>query len=267
MVELAVALLRAQQRGIRGNFIEFLSQLNCLLIDDVHLCEAKGQLQVDLLEVINNHLKQSESVLVVSADVLPGKLRLSEPGLGAVMENGITEELGPPDEFERIQMLMAFAKDEDIPSPVVEYIAENCVQDIRELKAAIIHLLNTSRSMHKTIDLDLAKDVLSLNTKKIPQAIHEEEIRSDASQDMKISYGSRRGNNHHSQLLKEMIKSAENNAEHTLAQQIAISQMIAKLSQAKSPENRPIVAELQLALQSVRDGDLTTASELIQGKG
>jgi chromosomal replication initiation ATPase DnaA len=183
------------------------------------------------------------------------------------MEDGIVTELKPPDKIEIIQMLQWFAKDEDIPSPVMEYIAENYAQDIREFKAATIHLLNTSRSMHKTIDLDLARDVLPLTEKKIPRATNEEEIRGDEPQDMKISHGSRRGNNHYPQLLKEMIKSAENNDEHALAQQIAISQMITRLSHTKSPESRPIIAELQLALQSVRDGDLTTAFELVQGKG
>jgi chromosomal replication initiation ATPase DnaA len=241
--------------------------LNCLLIDDIHLCEAKEQIQVDLLELISNHLKQPVSLLVVSADVAPDELKLSKSELRAVFENGIVTKLGPPDKLERIRMLTAFAIDKDIPSPVMEYIAENYAQDMRELKAAIVHLLNISKNTHKTIDLDLARNVLPMTKKEIPSTTNEEELHSDEQQDIKITHGSHHGKNHYPQLLKEMIKSAENNDEHALAQQIAISQMITRLSHAKSPESRPIIAELQLALQSVRDGDLATAFELVQGKG
>jgi len=69
------------------------------------------------------------------------------------------------------------------------------------------------------------------------------------------------------QVLKEMIRSAQNKAEHILTNEIALSQMIRALSGENSSANRPSIAKLRLALQAIREGDLETASELIQRRG
>ncbi len=73
------------------------------------------------------------------------------------------------------------------------------------------------------------------------------------------------GTSRSAQLLKDMIQSAQNSAEYGLANQIALSQMIRALNSDRDADKRPLEARLKLALQAVRERDMATASELIQG--
>ena len=262
MLDLAVALMRASRRAIRSDFMDFLSQIDILLIDDVQFCEANNQIQTDLLEVIEKQLKHAEHRLIFSCDVKPSELQLSEARLKSAMEKIMIGELKPPDRAERAQMVLRFAGGINLPTEVRNYIAENVTENIRELKAAVIQLITVARGMNKEMCLELTKDIVSPAKKCVSQ---EPETISDELKDM-ADEGTR-GTNHYPQLLKEMIRSAENNAENALAHQIALSQMIKRLSSDESVTNRPLIAELQLALQAIREGDLVTASELMQSHG
>lgn len=262
MLDLAIALMRANRRAIRTDFVDFLSQIDILLIDDVQFCEANSQTQTDLLEVIEKRLKHAEHRLIFSCDVKPSELQLGESRLKSAMENPIMIELKPPDRGERALIVYRFAGVVNLPAEVRNYIAENVTENIRELKAAVIQLITVAGDMNKEMCLELTRDMVSPAKKCVSQ---KPETIPDELKDM-ADEGAR-GDNHYPQLLKEMIRSAQDNAEHALAHQIALSQMIKRLSSDKSGANRPLIAELQLALQAIREGDLATASELMQSHG
>jgi hypothetical protein len=116
--------------------------------------------------------------------------------------------------------------------------------------------------VNKETWLEPTKDIVSL-------------VRIDTAQKPKITTGESEvtadktacGADRYPQLLKRIIYSAESSAEHALAHQIALSQMIEKLSCDRSAVNRPLIARLQIALQATRQGDLVTASVLMQDHG
>lgn len=266
MLDLAMVLERAHRRGIKDKFIEFLSNFNCLLIDDFQLCEARNQIQSDIFAVMDRHFQQPHNWLILSSDVPPGEFQFTEDRLKIALENVVTVELQPADESERIQILRILTKDTDISSDILEYIAKNAPQDIRELKSISTQLMIASRSLKRKIEPKLVKDILSLARKEISHSPGEPESGDDESPRKKKESKLRGGRNHYSRLLKEMIYSSESDKEHILAHEITLSQMIRRLAQTQSVESRPTIAELKLALQSVHDGDLSLAFEVMQGK-
>ncbi|MBM3175808.1 MAG: hypothetical protein FJ022_07130 [Chloroflexi bacterium] len=260
MLDLAVALMRANKRGVRSEFIDFLSRIDTLLVDDVQFCEASSQVQADLLEVIERQLEQAQHRLIFSCDVRPVELQLTVDRLKSAMEKMATAELKPPDKVEREQMVLRFAGGAGLPAEIRSYIAENITENIRELKAAAIQLVAVARGLGKETYLELAKEVVSLisgSTQQKPGISGSEPgVMADETDP---------GANHHSQLLKQIVHAAESSAEHALANQIVLSQTIERLSRDKSAANRPLVAGLQIALHAIREGDLTTASKLMRG--
>lgn len=263
MVDLAITLMKASRRGIRSEFIDFLSQIDTLLIDDVQFCEADSQTQTYLFELLEKRLKRTGHRLILSCDVKPSELQLSETRLKSAMDKIMIGELKPPDIAERAQIVLIsslrFAGGINLPAEVRSYIAENVTENIRELKAAVIQLIAVAGDMNKEICLELTRDIVSPAKRNVSQ---KPEKNSDELKGM-ADKGTP-GNNDYAKLLKEMIRSAQNNDEHALANQIALSQMTKRLRYDESAGNRPLIAELQLALQAIREGDPATASELMQ---
>jgi chromosomal replication initiation ATPase DnaA len=259
MLDLAIAFIRARRRGVRSDFIEYLCQLDTLLVDDVQLCEASSQIQADLLEVVEKQPAQMGHRLVLSCDVKPGQLQLHEGRLLSVFEKVVSVELQPLDRIEKGLLIVKFSGGSNLPVEVRNYIAENVTGNVGELKAAVIQLIAASKVAKREISLQLASEILSL-ARSHPQ---KPEMEPDGSVDSTVTGA--RGTSRSAQLLKDMIQSAQNNAEYSLANQIALSQMIRVLNSDRAADKRPLKARLKLALQAVRERDMVTASELIQG--
>jgi len=262
MLDLAIALIRARRRGNRGEFINFLCGADTLLIDDIQLCEADGQIQECLLEIMERQPARDGRRLVLSCDVDPGRLQLSDGRLKAAIASITTAELKPLDRVERGLMVTRLAGGFNLPAQVMSYIAENVTGNVGELKAALTQLIAAARHGKREIGLELVMDIVSLavNNRMQETGTINANPGGDAGTDARAT-GQDPG------VLKEMIRSARDGAEHVLANEIALSQMINVLSYKKSAPNGPPIARLKLALQAIREGDMETASGLMQHRG
>ena len=262
MLDLAIALIRARQRGNRGDFIDFLSRMDTLLIDDIQLCEADIQIQASLLELMEKQPVRDGHRLVLSCDVDPGRLQLSEGRLKAAIANITPVELKPLDRIERGLMVSKLAGGFNLPAQAINYIAEKATGNAGELKAIITRLIAAAGDKNREIGLELTMDIVSLAATSRRQKAETTSAKLEGTADNNAMTP-----NQDSQALKEMVRSAQNKAEHILANEIALSHMIGVLSLDKSAAKRPSAARLRIALQAVREGDLETASELIQSPG
>ena len=262
MLDLAVALIRARRRGNRGGFIDFLSRMDTLLIDDIQLCEADIQIQASLLELMEKQPVQDGHRLVLSCDVDPGQLQLSEAPLKAAIANITPVELKPLDRIERGLMVSKMAGGFNLPAQAINYIADKTTGNAGELKAIITRLIAAAGDKNREIGLELTMDIVSLAATGRMQKTETASAKLEGTADKNAMTP-----NQDSQTLKEMVRSAQNKAEHILANEIALSHMIGVLSLDKSAAKRPSVARLRIALQAVREGDLETASELMQSPG
>ncbi len=120
---------------------------------------------------IFNHMHQSGKQLILTSDKPPVELQGLEQRLLSRFKWGLSADLQVPDYETRIAILRqkTYKDGIELPEEVIEYIATQITDNIRELEGALISLLAQSTLNKKEITLDLAKemiDKLIKNTKR-----------------------------------------------------------------------------------------------------
>ncbi|MGE0078791.1 MAG: chromosomal replication initiator protein DnaA [Bacteroidales bacterium] len=153
-----------------NDFLHFYQMIDVLILDDVHEFAGKEKTQ-DAFFHIFNHLHQSGKQLILTSDQPPAELQGLEQRLLSRFKWGLSADLQAPDFETRISILKRKIYNDGIvvPNNVIEYIASNITQNIRELEGALISMLAQSTLNHREITIDLASemiDKLVKNTRK-----------------------------------------------------------------------------------------------------
>ncbi|MFO8022078.1 MAG: chromosomal replication initiator protein DnaA [Perlabentimonas sp.] len=153
-----------------NDFVHFYQMIDVLIIDDVHEFAGKEKTQ-DTFFHIFNHLHQAGKQIILTSDKPPVELQGLEQRLLSRFKWGLSADLQSPDFETRVAILkQKIYKDGiDIPDDVIEYIATNITNNIRELEGALISLLAQSTLNRKQVTIELAAemiDKLVKNTKK-----------------------------------------------------------------------------------------------------
>ena len=135
--------------------------IDVLIIDDVHEFAGKEKTQ-DTFFHIFNHLHQAGKQIILTSDKPPVELQGLEQRLLSRFKWGLSADLQSPDFETRVAILkQKIYKDGiDIPDEVVEYIATNITNNIRELEGALISLLAQSTLNKKEITTELASEMI-----------------------------------------------------------------------------------------------------------
>jgi len=144
-----------------NDFVNFYQAMDVIIMDDVHNFAGKEKTQ-DIFFHIFNHLHQSGKQIIITSDKAPKDLSGLEERLLSRFKWGLSADLQIPEFETRIAILkkkMA-ADGIDLPAEVVEYVAHNIDNNIRELEGAMVSLLAQSTLNKKQIDLPLAKAML-----------------------------------------------------------------------------------------------------------
>ena len=154
----------------KNDFLHFYQMIDVLIIDDVHEFAGKEKTQ-DTFFHIFNHLHQSGKQLILTSDKPPVELQGMEQRLLSRFKWGLSADLQIPDFETRVAILKKKIYNDGIEMAenVLEYIASNITDNIRELEGALISLLAQSTLNKKEITLDLARemtDKLIKNTKR-----------------------------------------------------------------------------------------------------
>lgn len=153
-----------------NDFLHFYQSIDVLILDDVHEFAGKEKTQ-DAFFHIFNHLHQTGKQLILTSDKPPADLQGLEQRLLSRFKWGLSADLLPPDFETRISILKRKTYNDgiEVPEEVLEYIAANITQNIRELEGALISMLAQSTLNNKEINIELASqmiDKLVKNTKK-----------------------------------------------------------------------------------------------------
>jgi len=162
--------VEAIRNNNKNDFLHFYQMIDILIIDDVQEFAGKEKTQ-DIFFHIFNHLHQSGKQLIFTSDKPPVELQGLEQRLLSRFKWGLSADLQSPDFETRIAILKKKIYNDGIivPDEVIEYIASNITNNIRELEGALISLLAQSTLNKKEITLELASemiDKLVKNTKK-----------------------------------------------------------------------------------------------------
>lgn len=152
-----------------NDFINFYQSIDVLLLDDIQEFAGKPGTQNTFFHIFN-HLHQHQRQLVMSSDCRPSDLDGMVPRLISRFKWGMTVELEKPDlELRRRFLAMKAAQDGlDISDEVLDYIASNVTESVRELEGVMVALLAHATMLGQDITIDLARTVIG-NTVKVSQ--------------------------------------------------------------------------------------------------
>jgi chromosomal replication initiator protein len=162
-----------------NDFVNFYQAMDVLIMDDVHNFAGKEKTQ-DIFFHIFNHLHQSGKQLIVTSDKAPKDLSGLEERLLSRFKWGLSADLSVPDLETRMAILKKkmYSDGIELPGDVIEYVAHNIDNNVRELEGAMVSLLAQSTLNKKEIDLNLAKSMLKNFIKNSTKEISMEYIQS-----------------------------------------------------------------------------------------
>jgi len=160
-----------------NDFVNFYQAMDVIIMDDIHNFAGKEKTQ-DIFFHIFNHLHQSGKQIIITSDKAPKDLSGLEERLLSRFKWGLSADLQIPDLETRIAILRKkMASDGiDLPAEVVEYVAHNIDNNVRELEGAMVSLLAQATLNKKEIDLALAKSMLKNFIKNTSKEISMEYI-------------------------------------------------------------------------------------------
>ena len=121
-----------------------------LLVDDIQFLERTEQLQEEFFYTFND-LHGRGSQIVISSDRPPKSIATIEDRLRSRFEWGLITDIQPPEFETRLAILRKKAESEHldgIPDAVLGFIAENVVDNVRELEGSLIRVAAYS-SLHR----------------------------------------------------------------------------------------------------------------------
>lgn len=167
----------ACKNNTHNDFINFYQQIDVLIVDDVHELAKKEKTQEIFFQIFNQ-LHQNGKQIILTSDRAPKDIKDVDERLLSRFKWGLSADLATPDFETRISILESKVYNEGITieRDVLEYIAHNLDNNVRELEGALISLLAQSSLNRKEIDLDLAKLVMKNLVKNATKEISIEVI-------------------------------------------------------------------------------------------
>lgn len=154
--------------GTNFNYIEYFKNkyrnVDVLIIDDIQFLGGATKTQHEFFNTFNN-LYSDNKQIIISSDRSPDDLKVLEDRLRTRFCWGLTVDIFPPDFELRIAILkkkiLGGAVEKQIPDDVIEYVASNIGNDVRQLEGSVNRLLAYSTIMGGSeITLDLAIEAL-----------------------------------------------------------------------------------------------------------
>ena len=144
-----------------NDFINFYQTIDVLIIDDIQEFAGVTKTQNTFFHIFN-HLHQNGKQLILTSDRAPVMLQGMEERLLTRFKWGLVAELEKPDKELRKNILRNKIHRDglNIPENVINFIAENVDESVRELEGIVNSLLAQSILFKRDIDLDLAERII-----------------------------------------------------------------------------------------------------------
>lgn len=159
------------QKRMEG-FKNLYRNVDMLLVDDVQFIAGKEQTQEVFFHTFNE-LRDKGKQIILTADRLPKDIPAIEQRLVSRFEWGMVVDISAPTLETRIAILQTKMGKRNIQfsKEVTEFIAENVVNNIRELEGALNKLIIYQQIENKPLSLDQAKVILANIVKSKKKAV------------------------------------------------------------------------------------------------
>jgi len=165
------------RKNTLNDFINFYQSIDVLIIDDIQEFVGVEKTQNTFFHIFN-HLHQNGKQLIMTCDRPPVMLQGIEDRLITRFKWGLTAEIERPNlELRRSILADKVRREGIILSPnVLEYIAENVTDSVRELEGILISLMAHSTIYGREVDLQMAERVISKAVRMVEKEITIEDV-------------------------------------------------------------------------------------------
>ncbi|MHC5009654.1 MAG: chromosomal replication initiator protein DnaA [Planctomycetota bacterium] len=153
--------VQALQRHDLERFRERFRNVHLLVIDDIHFLVGKERIQDEFFHTFNR-LYQSHHQIVISSDAPPTEIPTLQDRLVSRFKWGLVAKIEQPEMETRMAIVRRKAElmGIEVPNGVVEFIASNFQNNIRELEGALLSVIARADVASVPIDLPLAQTAL-----------------------------------------------------------------------------------------------------------
>lgn len=153
--------------SLMRKFHQKFQNVDVLLMDDIQFIESKMKTMEDFFSTFEA-LYTNNKQIVIASDRLPKDIPTLDNRLRTRFEMGLVVDIVPPDFETRFEIVKAYAKELEVESEddVFEYIAENFVNNVRELKGAFNKVSAYAEFSGVGVTLSLAKKALNCEARK-----------------------------------------------------------------------------------------------------
>lgn len=172
-----VEAIRTKDRDMTG-FKRRYRECDVLLVDDVQFMEGKEQMQEEFFHTFN-HLYGASKQMVLTSDRNPKAIATLEDRLKSRFLSGLITEIQAPELETRIAILRTKAEHERavVDDDVLEFIASNVKENIRELEGALTRVTAFASLDRRPLTRELAETVLAdLLASRQPRRITAQDI-------------------------------------------------------------------------------------------
>ncbi|WP_075494364.1 chromosomal replication initiator protein DnaA [Campylobacter geochelonis] len=162
-------------------------QCDVLLIDDIQFLGKTDKIQEEFFNTFNE-LKSKNGQIVMTSDKSPKFLKGFEERLLSRFESGLITDITPPELETKIAIIKRKSQDNKInlDNKVIEYIATNMGDNIREIESALNKINAFSTLMRTDITLEFTKNVLQDQIREKRESVSLEEIINVISKELNI---------------------------------------------------------------------------------
>ena len=165
-----------------NDFINFYQSIDVLIIDDIQELSGLEKTQNTFFHIFN-HLHQNNKQLVMTSDCSPTEMQGMEERLLTRFRWGLSTKLERPDKELRRKILKhkILTDGLTISDQVIEFIAENVTENVRDLEGIIVSLMAHSIINNREIDISLARRVMEQNIRFEKKKITVQKIQETVS--------------------------------------------------------------------------------------
>ena len=140
---------------------KYRNQCDVLLLEDVHYLNGKERTQIELALTLDT-LFESDKKIIFSSCCLPAEIPKLNDKLRSRLSYSLISTIEPPDFRTRVRILQKKAKHNGhkLPEDVINYLAGELTEDVRQLESGLIGVTAKSSLLGSPIDLTLAESVV-----------------------------------------------------------------------------------------------------------
>ncbi|MBR4907242.1 MAG: chromosomal replication initiator protein DnaA [Clostridia bacterium] len=154
-------MIEAVRAGKNVEFRQRYRNVDLLMIDDIQFIAGKQAVQEEFFNTFNT-LHNAGKQIVISSDRPPKEIKALEERLSSRFEWGLVADIQAPDLETRTAILRNRAQNEhvEVSDDIINFIAENIVDNIRKLEGSLNRVIAYARLKRLPITLNLAKEAM-----------------------------------------------------------------------------------------------------------